>query len=144
MKIIITESQYRQYKSLLEQSVYDDEEEEDGEHYDDKFKTNEPFDKEGMVVEGEISGLPIKFTYSEENVNENNETEYFGEIQFYGDEFLGLIITDKRGYLTGVDFYSTLSDDDVRLQNVLKEMNPNIYYEFEHWLDSEVIPQIQD
>lgn len=143
MKIIITESQYRQYKSLLEQSVYDDEEE-DGEHYDDKFKTNEPFDKEGMVVEGEISGLPIKFTYSEENVNENNETEYFGEIQFYGDEFLGLIITDKRGYLTGVDFYSTLSDDDVRLQNVLKEMNPNIYYEFEHWLDSEVIPQIQD
>ena len=142
MKIIITESQYRQYKSLLEQSVYDDEE--DGEHYDEKFKTNEPFDKEGMVVEGEISGLPIKFTYSEENVNDNNETEYFGEIQFYGDEFLGLIITDKRGYLTGVDFYSTLSDDDVRLQNVLKEMNPNIYYEFEHWLDSEVIPQIQD
>lgn len=143
MKIIITESQYRQYKSLLEQSVYDDDEE-DGEHYDDKFKTNEPFDKEGMVVEGEISGLPIKFTYSEENINDNNETEYFGEIQFYGDEFLGLIITDKRGYLTGVDFYSTLSEDDVRLQNVLKEMSPNIYYEFEHWLDSEVIPQIQD
>jgi hypothetical protein len=77
-------------------------------------------------------------------VNENNETEYFGEIQFYGDEFLGIIVTDKRGYLIDVDFYSTLSDDDVRLQKVLKDMNPKIYYEFEHWLDSEVIPQIQD
>jgi hypothetical protein len=142
MKIIITESQYRQYKSLLEQSVYDDEDD-DGDN-DDNFVTNQPFDKEGMVVEGEISGLPIKFTYSEENVNENNETEYFGEIQFYGDEFLGIIITDKRGYLIDVDFYSTLSDDDVRLQKVLKDMNPKIYYEFEHWLDSEVIPQIQD
>jgi len=142
MKIIITESQYRQYKSLLEQSVYDDEDD-DGDN-DDNFVTNQPFDKEGMVVEGEISGLPIKFTYSEENVNENNETEYFGEIQFYGDEFLGIIVTDKRGYLIDVDFYSTLSDDDVRLQKVLKDMNPKIYYEFEHWLDSEVIPQIQD
>ena len=138
MKIIITESQYRRYKSLLEQSVYDDDD------YDDEFITNEPFDKEGMVVKGEISGLPIKFTFSEENVNENNETEYFGEIQFNGDEYLGIISTDKRGYLTGVDFYSTLSDDDVRLQKVLKDMNPKIYYEFEHWLDSEVIPQIQD
>lgn len=142
MKIIITESQYRQYKSLLEQSVYDDEDD-DGDN-DDNFVTNQPFDKEGMVVKGEISGLPIKFTYSEENVNENYETEYFGEIQFYGDEFLGIIVTDKRGYLIDVDFYSTLSDDDVRLQKVLKDMNPKIYYEFEHWLDSEVIPQIQD
>jgi hypothetical protein len=140
MKIIITESQYRQYKSLLEQSVYDDGEDD----YEDKYIPNQPIDKEGMVVEGEISGLPIKFTYSEENVNENNETEYFGEIQFYGDEFLGIIVTDKRGYLIDVDFYSTLSDDDVRLQKVLKDMNPKIYYEFEHWLDSEVIPQIQD
>lgn len=140
MKIIITESQYRRYKSLLDESVYDDVEDDDD--YEDKFISKQPVDKEGMNVKGEISGLPIKFTYSEENVNENNETEYFGEIQFYGDEFLGILATDKRGYLIGVDFYSTLSDDDVRLQTVLKEMG--LYYEFEHWLDSKVIPKIQD
>lgn len=140
MKIIITESQYRRYKSLLDESVYDDVEDDDD--YEDKFIRKQPVDKEGMNVKGEISGLPIKFTYSEENVNENNETEYFGEIQFYGDEFLGILATDKRGYLIGVDFYSTLSDDDVRLQTVLKEMG--LYYEFEHWLDSKVIPKIQD
>ena len=140
MKIIITESQYRRYKSLLEESVYDDVEDDDD--YEDKFIRKQTVDKEGMNVKGEISGLPIKFTYSEENVNENNETEYFGEIQFYGDEFLGILATDKRGYLIGVDFYSTLSDDDVRLQTVLKEMG--LYYEFEHWLDSKVIPKIKD
>ena len=102
MKIILTESQYRKYKSLFEQSVYDDSEDD----YEDNYIANQPIDKEGMVVEGEISGLPIKFTYSEEKVNEDNETEYFGEIQFYGDEFLGVIATDKRGYLIDVDFYS--------------------------------------
>lgn len=136
MKIIITESQYKKYKHLFEQSVYDDEE------YDSEY-SNEDYDtKEGTVVKGEISTLPIKFTYSEENINEDGDIEYYGEIQFYGDEYLGVIVTDKRGYLKGVDFYSTLSDDDVRLQNVLKEMGG--YYEFEHWLDSEVIPSIQD
>jgi hypothetical protein len=141
MKIIITERQYRQYKSLLEQSVYD-EEDDDDDNYLNNYRSAEPFDKEGMVVKGEVGSIPIKFTYSEENTTENGEIEYFGEIQFYGDEFLGIIITDKRGYLVDVDFYSTLSDDDVRLQKVLKEMG--LYFEFEHWIDSTVIPQIQD
>lgn len=140
MKIIITESQYKKYKHLFEQSVYDDEEYDSNTGYG-----NEEYDtKEGTVVKGEISSLPIKFTYSEEKETEEGEIEYYGEIQFNGDEFLGVIATDKRGYLVDVDFHSTLSDDDVRLQNVLKDMNPNIYYEFEHWLDSEVIPTIQD
>jgi hypothetical protein len=138
MKIIITESQYKKYKHLFEQSVYDDEERDSNTGYG-----NEEYDtKEGMVVKGEIKSLPVKFTYSEKKVLENGEIEYYGEIQFYGDEYLGVIATDKRGYLLEFDFYSTLSDEDVRLQNVLKEMGG--YYEFEHWLDSEVIPSIQD
>ena len=140
MKIIITESQYKRFKHLLEQSVYEEEDYDSNEDY-----SNGDYDtKEGMVVKGEISTLPIKFTYSEEKENENGEIEYYGEIQFYGDEYFGAIATDKRGYLIDVDFYSVLSDDDVRIQNVMKDMNPSIYYEFEHWLDSEVIPSLQD
>ena len=138
MKIIITESQYKKYKHLFEQSVYDDEDYDSNTGYG-----NEEYDtKEGMTIEGEIKSLPVKFTYSEMKEIENGEIEYYGEIQFYGDEYLGVIATDKRGYLLEFDFYSTLSDEDVRLQNVLKEMGG--YYEFEHWLDSEVIPSIQD
>ncbi len=124
----------------MEQSVYDEEDYDSNEDY-----SNGDYDtKEGMVVKGEISTLPIKFTYSEEKENENGEIEYYGEIQFNGDEYFGAIATDKRGYLIDVDFYSVLSDDDVRIQNVMKDMNPSIYYEFEHWLDSEVIPSLQD
>ena len=138
MKIIITESQYNKYKHLFEQSVYDDEENDSNDDYG-----NEEYDtKEGMTIEGEINSLPVKFTYSEMKENEDGEIEYYGEIRFYGDEYLGVIATDKRGYLLVFDFYSTLSDEDVRLQNVLKEMGG--YYEFEHWLDSEVIPSIKD
>ncbi len=140
MKIIITESQYKRFKHLLEQSVYDEEDYDSNEDY-----SNGDYDtKEGMVVKGEISTLPIKFTYSEEKENENGEIEYYGEIQFNGDEYFGVIATDKRGYLIDVDFYSVLSDDDIRIQNVMKDMNSSIYYEFEHWLDSEVIPSLQD
>ena len=138
MKIIITESQYKKYKHLFEQSVYDDEDYDSNTGY-----SNEEYDtKEGMTIEGEIKSLPVKFIYSEMKEIENGEIEYYGEVQFYGDEYLGVIATDKRGYLLEFDFYSTLSDENVRLQNVLKEMGG--YYEFEHWLDSEVIPSIQD
>ena len=63
MKIIITERQYRQYKSLLEQSVYD-EEDDDDDNYLNNYRSAEPFDKEGMVVKGEVGSMPIKFTYS--------------------------------------------------------------------------------
>ena len=94
------------------------------------------------LIDGEIKSLPVQFTYSEKKEIENGEIEYYGEVQFYGDEYLGVIATDKRGYLLEFDFYSPLSDEDVRLQNVLKEMGG--YYEFEHWLDSEVIPSIQN
>lgn len=142
MKIIITENQLKKYKSLLEQSVYD---EDDYDYYSNNNQDDDEYnDKEGMRITGELSTLPIRFEYSEEKINEDGEIEYYGEIQFNGDEFLGVIATDKRGYLIDFDFYSVLSDDDIRLQNVLRDMNPSIYYEFEHWLDSEVIPQIKD
>jgi hypothetical protein len=139
MKIIITESQYRQYKTLLEQSVYDDDED-DGD-YNDNFITNQPFDKEGMVVEGEISGNPIKFRYGEEHVTDDGEIEYYGEILYDNKKYSGLLSTDKRGYLVHVNF-QLYFDEEIKLQNELKEMG--LYFEFEHWLDSEVIPQIQD
>jgi len=142
MKIIITESQYKKFKHLLEQSVYDEEDYDSNEDYG-----NEDYDnKEGMVFKTEIGGMPLKLTYSHKNIIENNKLEYYCEVTFYGDEFFGVFITDKRGYLTDVDFPSVISEvnEDVRLQNVLKEMGNEYYYEFEHWLDSEVAPSLQD
>lgn len=138
MKIIITESQYKKYRHLFENSVYDDE---IGDDYDDKLIPNQPIDKEGMNVEGEISGLPIKFRYAEKNVLDNGEIEYYGEILFKGEKYSGLFATDKRGYLVDVDF-PLYFDEEVRLQDKLNDLG--LYYEFEHWLDSEVIPTIKD
>jgi hypothetical protein len=142
MKIIITESQYKRFKHLLEQSVYDEEDYDSNEDYG-----NEDYDsKEGMVFKTEIGTMPLKLTYSHTNQISENEFEYYCEITYYGDEFFGVFVTDKRGYLTDLDFPSVLSekDEDVRLQDVLKELGGEYYYEFEHWLDSEVIPSLQD
>ena len=143
MKIIITESRYKKFKHLLEQDVYDDEE------YSNAGYGNEDYgvaDKEGMVFKTEIAGMPLKLTYSHTTQVSENEFEYYCEVTFYGDEFFGVYVIDKRGYLTDVDFPSVISevDEDVRLQDVLKEMGSKYYYEFEHWLDSEVIPSLMD
>ena len=141
MKIIITESQYRQYKTLLEQSVYDEEEEYSNDDYG-----NERYGVKVKEFETEIAGMPLKLTYSHTNQISENEFEYYCVITFYGDEFFGVYVIDKRGYLTDVDFPSVISEvgEEVRLQNVLKEMGSKYYYEFEHWLDSKVIPSLQD
>ena len=143
MKIIITESQYKRFKHLLEQDVYDDEE------YSNAGYGNEDYgiaDKEGMVFKTEIAGMPLKLTYSHTTQVSENEFEYYCEVVFYGDEFFGVFVADKRGYLVDIDFPSVISenDEDVRLQDVLKEMGSKYYYEFEHWLDSEVIPSLMD
>ena len=137
MKIIITESQYKKYKHLFEQSVYDDEENDSNTDYNNE----DTYTKEGTIIEGEIGSEPIKFRYAEENVLDNGEIEYYGEISFKGEKYSGLFATDKRGYLIDVDFPQYFNDD-VRLQDELKDMG--LYYEFEHWLDSEVIPTIKD
>ena len=140
MKIIITESQYKKYKHLFEQDVYDDEE------YSNDDYGNERYGVKVKEFETEIAGMPLKLTYSHTNQISENEFEYYCEVVFYGDEFFGVFVTDKRGYLVDVDFPSVISevDEDVRLQNVLKEMGSKYYYEFEHWLDSEVIPSLMD
>lgn len=96
-------------------------------------------DREGKVIKGEISGQPIQFTYSEE-IENDGETEYYGEVKFNDDEFLGVIMKDKRGYITGYDFYSVMSDDDVRLQSVIGNLN----YELINWFSEEVIPQLEN
>jgi len=137
MKIIITESQYKKYKHLFEQSVYDDEENDSNTDYNNE----DTYTKEGTIIEGEIGSEPIKFRYAEENVLDNGEIEYYGEISFKGKKYSGLFATDKRGYLIDVDFPQYFNDE-VRLQDELKDTG--LYYEFEHWLDSEVIPSVQD
>jgi hypothetical protein len=148
MKIIITERQYRQYISLLKESVYDvaDDDDDDNDDFLKNYRRGGVVDKEGMVFKTEIGSMPLVLTYSHKNILENGDLEYYCEVVFYGDEFLGVFVTDKRGYLIDVDFPSVISEvgEDIRLQNVLKEMGSKYYYEFEHWLDSEVIPSLHD
>ena len=145
MKIVISENQFKKYRKLLESFVddFEDEPEDDYKSDNDKYDIDK---KEGRVFKTEIASMPLKLTYSHKNKISENETEYYCEVIFYGDEFLGVFVIDKRGYLTDVDFPSVVSevDEDVRLQDVLKEMGREYYYEFEHWLDSEVIPVLMD
>jgi hypothetical protein len=78
-----------------------------------------PDEREGERFRWERYGTPLTYEFSEE-YESDGEINYFGEIKYMGDEFLGVISTDKRGYLTDYDFYSVF-DEEVRLQDILKE-----------------------
>jgi len=104
---------------------------------DDVYDTDE---REGMRFKYNLKGRPFVFEFSEE-IEKDDEIEYYGEIRFNGDEFLGVIVTDKRGYLTDYDFYSTLNDDDVRLQNILKDESSEA--EIQHFFQEEIIPTLK-
>ena len=145
MKIVISENQFKKYRKLLESFIddFEDEPEDDYKSDNDEYGIDK---KEGRVFKTEIASMPLKLTYSHKNRISEDETEYYCEVIYYGDEFLGVFVIDKRGYLTDVDFPSVVSevDEDVKLQDVLKDMGREYYFEFEHWLDSEVIPVLMD
>ena len=113
-----------------------------GDAEDFEYSDEEDYDvdeREGERFRWEKWGKPLVFTFSEEN-EENGEIEYFGEITFNGDEFLGVISTDKRGYITDYDFYSVF-DENVRLQDTLKEMG--IEAEIMNFFAEEIIPTLR-
>ena len=87
----------------------------------------------------ELNGKPLTFTFSEENMD-GDKVEYFGEIRFDGDEFLGVIATDSRGYLTEYDFYSVF-DENIRLQDILKEQG--IDDETQNFFQEEIINSLK-
>jgi hypothetical protein len=96
-------------------------------------------EREGKKFTYELNGKPITFTFSEETID-GDEVEYFGEIRFDGDEFLGVIATDSRGYLSEYDFYSVF-DENIRLQDVLKEQGVDA--EIQHFFQEEVINSLK-
>jgi hypothetical protein len=106
---------------------------------DFEYSDDEDYDvdeREGEKFTYDVMDMPMTYTFSEE-YQDGDEINYFGEIIFEDDEFLGIISTDKRGFLTGYDFYSVL-DEDVRLQDKLQDMQ--IEDEVMNFFAEEVIP----
>ena len=110
-----------------EDFVYSDEED-----YDVDEREGETFTYNGF-------DMPLVYTFSEE-YEDGDEVNYFGEITFEDDEFLGVISTDKRGFITGYDFYSVL-DENVRLQDKLQDMQ--IEDEVMNFFAEEIIPTLR-
>ena len=108
----------------------------------DVFKCPEPEydEREGDVFLSDLPGLPeIKFTFSEE-ITDGDEIQYFGEVQFEGEEYLGAIITDNNGFLIDYDFYNVSDDiNDYRLQDVVEGLE----YEIKHFFQEEVLPKLK-
>ena len=102
----------------------------------DMENVHEVDEREGMRFKYNLKGRPFRFEFSEE-INKGDEIEYYGEVTFNGDEFLGVIVTDKRGYLMDYDFYSALNDDDVRLQDTLKSEDSES--EIQNFFQEEII-----
>lgn len=158
MKYLITESQYeillenqKYVDSILEkisESGYDslsiDEKryldefsKYDGDPDEFVYSSDEYDEREGQVIEGEISGLPIEYTFSEESDN-NEGIGYYGGLKFDDDEYFGVIISDERGHLVGYDFYSVLSDEDVRLQDNIEGLE----HEVSLFFSENVLPEL--
>lgn len=165
MKFIITEKQYNLLKESLDDVLdlyskkgrgeklkpsemdvlraFDKFQQKGGNPEDFVFNQDDVYDideREGMKFKYNLKGRPFTFEFSEE-IEDNGEVGYYGEVTFNGDEFLGVIVTDERGYLLDYDFYSTLSDDDVRLQNVLKDEDSDA--EIQNFFQEEIIPSLK-
>jgi hypothetical protein len=107
-----------------------------------EYSDEEDYDideREGERFKWDRVGVPLVYTFSEE-IEKDGEIEYFGEITFNGDEFLGVIVTDKRGYLLDYDFYSVF-DENVRLKDVLEEMDLDA--EITNFFSEEIIPNLR-
>ena len=100
-------------------------------------------------------GSKFSFRFDYEDMLDD-ENLYYGSVNWHGEEWIGLIATDKKGNLTEIDFvldqdsFQTYdSDDDLagyddskekRLTDELKDQGARVKYFFEE----EVIPTLMD
>jgi hypothetical protein len=108
----------------------------------DEFKCPEPEydEREGEVFISSFKGLPeITFTFSEE-LKKGDEIQYFGEIQFEGEEYLGVIVTDERGFLIDYDFYNV---SDELNDYSFKQAIDGLEHEVESFFQDEVIRNLK-
>ena len=100
-------------------------------------------------------GSEFSFRYDYEDILDD-ENVFYGSVNWYGEEWIGLIATDKDGELKELDFvldqdtFETYDSDDQtagydkdnekRLQDELKD---NIY-QVKHFFQEEVIPYLTD
>ncbi len=129
MKILITEDQYKRLVENFDQVLNLFAKRKRGETLkpseNDVLRSFDKYTQKG--------GNPEDFVF--------DANEYYGEITFMGDEFLGVIVTDKRGYLIDYDFYSTLNNEDVRLQDILKSEDSEA--EIQNFFQEEVINRLR-
>jgi hypothetical protein len=119
-------------------------------------KTPDFEDKEGEEYTTYLrdgSEFSFKYDYSDILTDENL---HYGSVKWHGEEWVGVIVTDKNGKLTEIDFvlesngYQTYDSDDefagydekkeIRLQNELGEDIHQVKYFFQE----EVITNLMD
>lgn len=100
-------------------------------------------------------GSEFSFRYDYED-NLPKENIYYGSVKWQGEEWIGLIVTDKRGILTEIDFvldqdtFQTYDSNDetaaydegkeLRLQNELG----NDIHQVKYFFQEEVIPSLMN
>lgn len=85
-----------------------------------------------------INKKPITFKFSERQPSPEGGVEYYGEIFYDGNEYIGGLFTDENGFLLDYDFYDSLELGGERLQDLLKDFK----YELQHFFQEEVIPEL--
>ena len=119
-------------------------------------KTPDFEDKEGEEYTTYLrdgSEFSFKYDYSDVLTNENL---HYGSVKWHGEEWVGVIVTDKNGKLTEIDFvlesngFQTYDSDDefagydekkeVRLQNELG----NDIHQVKYFFQEEVIINLMD
>lgn len=95
-------------------------------------------DKTGKKFKTTIEGNPLVFTFSEKMENQYGEMEYYGDISYKGNEYIGGIFTDHNGFLIDFDFYDSLDDGSKRLQDIIKKGKSKL----DNFFQNEVIPSL--
>ena len=95
-------------------------------------------EKSGKSFKTIIDGDPLTFVFSEKQETESGEIEYYGEVFYKGNEYIGGIFTDKNGFLVDYDFYDSLELEGERLQYIIKKDMSKL----DNFFQNEVIPSL--
>jgi len=100
-------------------------------------------------------GSEFSFRYDYSDIL-NNENLYYGTVKYHGDEWSGLIATDKKGDLMEIDFvldtdeFQTYDSDDELAgydeskENRLQFELGNDIHQVKYFFQEEVIPNLMD
>ena len=110
--------------------------------YDDPNYKDDYDERRGEKITASFPNLPqIQFVFDYEE-REEDEILLYGSVYFQGNEYIGVIVTNKNGNLIGFDFQiAELNYDESETTNLLDDAE-GLEHELSGFFEDDVIPTL--